>query len=185
MDAFPADYEKELVIQLRKGEVNAFDILFDKYSSRLYRFSFSLLKNEEEAKDIVQETFCRIWDKRQTIDSHKSFKTYLFTISYHLIIDQLRLNLKDLRYRGYLKEYFHSVNDFIENSIDQAALNKQISVAIEEIPEKRKRIFILSRNSGMSNKEIARQLNISVKTVENQINLALRHLKFRIGKDVV
>jgi len=177
--------EKKLVSQLRNSEVKSFDIIFERYADRLYRFSYSLLKNDEEAKEIVQETFFRIWVKRHEIDSSKSFKSFLFTISYHLIIDQLRLKLKEQEYRRFLKEYCKTEELPAESEADYETLNRQIAMVIEELPAKRKQIYTLSRENGMSYKEIAGQLNISVKTVENQINLALKHIKFRLGKEVI
>lgn len=176
--------EKLLVSQLRNNDVKSFDILFENYSSKLYRFSFSLLKNQEDSKEIVQETFFRVWDKRREIDSSKSFKSFLFTISYHLIIDQLRLKLKDQEYRSFLKEYFKTEELPVDPEADYEKLNRQITAIIQELPAKRKQIFTLSREQGLSHKKIAGQLNISVKTVENQINLALKLIKSRLGKDI-
>lgn len=181
----PDEDDKQLVSLLKKTEVKAFDILFHKYSQRLYHFSFSLLKNEEDAKEIVQETFLRIWNRRLEVDSGKSFKSYLFTISYHLIIDQLRLRLKDQEYRNFLQDYFKISNFSVDSKIDYEELTQKIDQVIEELPEKRKRIYKLSREEGMSNNEIAEKLGISTKTVENQITLSLRYLKLRLGKHML
>ena len=177
--------DKQLVSQLINNEVKAFDALFQRYSEKLFRFSFSLLKNEEDSKEIVQEAFLRIWKKRQKIDSSKSFKSFLFTISYNLIIDHFRLRLKDKEYREFLAKYFESEKFDFGSDIDYDILNGKIKNAVEELPAKRKRIFILSREKGLSHKEIAEELGISVKTVENQINLSLKHLKVRLGKDIL
>lgn len=177
--------EKMLVSKLRNNDVKSFDLLFEKYSNKLFRFSFSLLKNHEDSKEIVQETFYRVWEKRNEIDSSKSFKAFLFTISYHLIIDQLRLKLKDQEYRRFLKEYFKTEENKLDSGADYETLNRQISAIIEELPAKRKQIFVMSREKSLTHKEIAEQLNISVKTVENQINLALKLIKSRLGKDII
>lgn len=177
--------EKGLVSKLRNDEVKSFDILFEKYSAILYRFSFSLLKNHEDSKEIVQETFFRVWEKRKEMDSSKSFKSFIFTISYHLIIDHLRLKLKDQEYRKFLMEYFQKEEVLPVNpEADFETTNRQIAAAIEELPIKRKQIFTMSREGGLTHKEIARQLNISVKTVENQINLALKLIKSRLGNHI-
>jgi RNA polymerase sigma-70 factor (ECF subfamily) len=184
MNDINTENEREIVSNLRNNAVKSFDILFEKYSARLYRFSFSLLKNDEDSKEIVQETFFRVWEKRHEIDSSKSFKSFLFTISYHLIIDQLRLKLKDQKYRSFLKEYFKTEELKMISNTDYESLNRQIAIIIEELPAKRKQIFVLSREKGLTHKEIAVYLNISVKTVENQINLALKLIKSRLGKDI-
>ena len=185
MEPLTTENDKQLVTKLRNNEVQAFDSLFHKYSEKLYRFSFSLLKNEEDSKEIVQEVFFRIWNKRFEMDSSKSFKSLLFTISYNLIIDQLRLRLKDQNYRKFLQDYFDRQVIKTDSNIDFDTLSKQVDTAVEELPGKRKQIYKLSRDNGYSNKKIARELGISVKTVETQINLSLRHIKFRLGDQIL
>lgn len=177
--------DKLLVQQIKNNEVKAFDALFHKYSEKLFRFSFSLLKNEEDSKGIVQETFLRIWRKRKEIDSTKSFKSFLFSISYNLVVDQLRLRLKDQEYRKFLVTYFESEKFELSNNLDYNKIVEQIRHAVEELPAKRQQIYTLSREVGLSNKEIAQRMGITVKTVENQITLALKHLKQSLGKDVI
>lgn len=185
MTFVPNENDKLLVSKLRNDDIKAFDALFQKYSDRLYRFSFSLLKNDEDSKEIIQEVFLRIWKKREELDSSKSFKSYLFTISYRLIIDQLRIRIKDQEYRKFLQEYFNINSIEIESNLDYESLNKKIEIIIEELPEKRKLIYKLSRQKGYSHKEIAQLLGLSIKTVENQINLSLKYFKTRLGKDIL
>jgi RNA polymerase sigma-70 factor (ECF subfamily) len=185
MKATPVNEDKILVLQLQNNSVNAFDSLFYKYSDNLYGFAFSLLKNREDSKEIVQEAFCRVWDRRNELDSSKSFKSFLFTISYNLIVDQLRIRLKNKEYRKFLEEYFNSVEVFNENKADYKIISGKVRSAVEEFPKKRKEVYILSREKGLSQKEIANQLGISVKTVENHINLSLKHLRLRLGKDII
>ena len=177
--------DKQLVLQLKNNEVEAFDSLFHKYKEKLYRFSFSLLKNHEDSKEIVQEAFVRIWEKREEIDSSKSFKSFLFTISYNLVVDQLRRILKDNKYRNFLVEYFESESFELQTNIDYDTIKTKIQSAVQELPEKRKQIYSLSREAGLTHKEIAAKLGVSVKTVENQINLSLKHIKLRLGKDII
>lgn len=176
--------DKLLVLQLKNNDVEAFDALFQKYSEKLFRFSFSLLKNKEDAQEIVQEAFLRIWKKREKIDGAKSFKSFLFSISYNLVIDQLRLRLKDQEYRKFLVHYFESDSFELTSELDYDKIVLQIRNAVQELPVKRKQIYTLSREVGLSHKEIATQLGISVKTVENQITLALKHLKTKLGTHV-
>lgn len=177
--------DKNLLLQLQKNEIAAFDVLFDKYKDKLYRFAFSLLKNSEDSKEIVQEAFFRIWKKRKQIDTTKSFKSYLFSISYNLIVDQLRLRLKDQEYRKFLESYFESRKFELSNNYDYDKIVEQVRHAVDELPTKRKQIYTLSRQVGLSHKEIAERMGITVKTVENQITLALKHLKKSLGKDVI
>ena len=174
--------DKILVSRLRNDEARAFDILFNKYCDRLFSFAISLLKNEEDSKEVVQEAFFKIWNKRNEIDTTRSFRSFLYTISYNLIMDRLRLRLKDQEYRKFLEYHFEYAEKSLVNTVDYEILKKEIGNAIEELPDKRKHIFKLSREMDMSYKEIAKKLDIKVKTVENQINLALKHIKKRVGE---
>ena len=162
----PSELEIKLVSRLRSDYVRAFDGLYRIYSGRLYRFAFSLLKNTEDAEGIVQETFLRVWEKRDNIDTTRSFKSWLFTISYHLIIDKLRLRLKEKEYLSQLDRYFNISELTSDQEADYNILKSQIDKIVEDLPEKRKFIYKLSREKGLSHKEISEQLNISVKTVD-------------------
>lgn len=184
-DYMPSELEIKLVSRLRNDDVKAFDSLFQIYSKRLYRFAFSLLKNREDSEGIVQEVFLRVWSKRADIDSTRSFKSYLFTISYNLIMDELRLRLKQKDYLSNLDNFFDIEEINSGHEADYNLLKSQIDNLVDELPEKRKQIYLLSREKGLSHKEIAGKLNLSVKTVENQINLALRFLKSRLGKELL
>jgi len=177
--------EIKLISRLQNNDVKAFDHLFRCYSRNLYRFAFSLLKNKDDAEGIVQEVFLRVWNKRADIDSTRSFKSYLFTISYHLIIDQLRLRLKEKEYLIHLEKFFNTEVTNARNEADYNLLKSQIEEVVEKLPEKRKRIYKLSREEGLSHKEISETLHISVKTVENQINLALKYLKCSLGENIL
>lgn len=185
MTDFLKESDKNLVLQLKNNEVEAFDSLFHKYSGKLYGFAFSLLKNHEDSKEIIQEAFIRIWEKRDEIDSSGSFKSFLFKISYNLIIDQLRARLKDKAYKEFLVQYFESEKFELKTNLDYETIREQVRLAVNELPEKRKQIYILSRDMGLSHKEIAKKLGISAKTVENQIGLALKHIREFLGKDIL
>ncbi len=180
-----SELEIKLINRLQNSDVKAFDHLFRKYSRNLYRFAFSLLKNKDDAEGIVQEVFLRIWNRRADIDSTRSFKSYLFTISYNLIIDELRLRLKEKKYIHHLEKFFNTEETITENEAGYNLLKSQIEEVMEKLPDRRKMIYKLSRVEGLSNKEISEKLNISVKTVENQINLAIKFLKLRLGKDIL
>jgi RNA polymerase sigma-70 factor (family 1) len=176
--------ETESISMLQKGDLRAFDRLYHFYSPKLYRFAFSLLKNNEDAEGIVQEVFLILWNKRTEIDATKSFKSYLFTISHNLIIDKLRKRLKEKEYQAYLKGYFNSFTMTPEQATDYSIIKSQVDRAVEDLPKKRKQIYKLSRENGLSHKEISKQLNISHKTVENQITLSLKYLKDRLGAEI-
>lgn len=175
--------DKTLIVQLKNNNVQAFDRLFEKYSDKLYNFSCSILKNEEDAKEIVQEVFFRLWSERKKIDADKSLKSLLFTITYRIIIDHLRKQLKERNFRKSLGKYFFDNYCEQKNHIDCDTLKEEINKAVEGLPAKRQVIYRLSREKGLSHKKIAARLDIEEKTVENHINLALKYIKTSIGKE--
>ena len=173
----------QLVKSLRKGDIFAFNELFYKYSQKVYNFSKQHLKNEEDVKDLVQEIFCKIWDIREKIDEKKSFNAFLFTISLNTIRDYFRKQVKNRKLIDKWLEEAESYSESTLESIELASLEKVVGTAVEQLPPKRQMVFKLSRLEGLSNDEIAKRLKIEKKTVENHLNLALRHLRVLLQED--
>ena len=171
----------ELGKRIRKGDMKAFDLLYDQYSQRLYGFAFSMLKNKEDAKEIVQDTFLKLWNKRSEIDTSYSLKSFLFSISYNITVDLLRKRSKDAEFIQHLKTYFRDEGQKTDELVIFNELSDQLALLLNDLPEQRKRIYLMSREEGLGHREIADQLGIAVKTVENQINLALKHIRKNLG----
>jgi RNA polymerase sigma-70 factor (ECF subfamily) len=173
--------ESVLVKELSKGNILAFNTLFRKYGDRLYRFAYSYLKSESEAEELVQEVFTRIWEKRSKLKEELSFKSFIFTIAFNII-------RKHFRTKAILSGYFRSeVFDDLDLQTSQKitydSLYQYIVGLVDQLPERRKIIFIKSRLEGLSIKEIADELKLSHKTVENQISTALKFLRTNIKRE--
>ncbi|HET6557895.1 MAG TPA: RNA polymerase sigma-70 factor [Prolixibacteraceae bacterium] len=174
--------DNEYVECLKKGDFYAFDALFYKYSEALYAFALSITRNKFAAEDITQLVFLKVWEKRALINERLSFKSFLFSVAYHETISWLRKEKSEQR----------RINEFVQNSVSQTNeteysveyknIEGLANKIIEEMPEKRREIYILSREQGYTNKEISEKLNISVKTVENQMTSALKSLREQMGK---
>lgn len=175
--------DRQLVKSMRKGDIFAFNELFNKYSQKVYNFSMQHMKNEEDVKDLVQEIFCKIWDIREKIDEKKSFNAFLFTISLNTIRDYFRKQVKNRKLLDKWLEEAESYSESTLESIELASLEKVVGTAVEQLPPKRLIVFKLSRLEGLSNDEIAKRLDIEKKTVENHLNLALRHLRTLLQED--
>lgn len=181
MRAGPLKNEFQLVKDLSNGNILAFNTLFEEYGKRLYRFAYGYLKSEEESEELVQEVFTRVWEKRADLKKELSFKSYLFTISFNIIRKQF---IKRSQY----SEYFNSrlSLDFdlqTSESITYNSLLNYVIDLVEQLPARRREIFIKSRLEGMSISEISNQLHVSHKTVENQITNALKFIRDRFGKE--
>src|ERR1035437_3529566 len=173
--------EPLLVRYLSRGNLLAFNTLYKKYSGRLYRFALGYLKSEQEAEELVQEVFTIIWEKRADLKEELSFKSFLFTIAFNIV-------RKHFRTKVYLNEYFKTVTDadvdmHTSQNITYDSLYQYITELVNQLPERRKEIFIKSRFEGLSIKEIAEKLKISHKTVENQLTEALKFIRTNLNSE--
>ena len=175
--------ESLLVRNLSKGNLLAFNTLYKEYSGRLYRFALGYLKSEPEAEELVQEVFTKIWEKRTELKEELSFKSFLFTIAFNII-------RKHFRTKAYMSDYFKTgIGDDLDMQTTQKitcdSLHQYITELVNKLPERRKEIFIKSRFDGLSIKEIAEELNISHKTVENQLTDALKFIRTNLNRESI
>jgi RNA polymerase sigma-70 factor (family 1) len=183
MRDYKIENETQLVKSLSKGNLLAFNTLYNEYSGRLYRFSFGYLKSEAEAEELVQEVFTIIWEKRADLKEELSFKSFLFTIAFNII-------RKHFRTKAYLSEYFKTgisadLDMQTSQKITYDSLYQYITGLVNQMPWRRKEIFIKSRFQGYSIKEIAEELKISHKTVENQLTSALKFIRTNLNKESI
>jgi RNA polymerase sigma-70 factor (ECF subfamily) len=173
--------DTELVDLLKSSDQTAYTQIYDRYQGLLYIYACKITKDEIEAKDIVQEVFFYLWDKRSTIIFGTSLSAYLYSAVRYKFF-----NLLD--HKKVRSNYIDSFKEFIENGnieADYAIREKELKLLIEKeislLPPKMREIFELSRKAQLSHKEIAEKLNISEKTVKNQVNNALKQLRIRLG----
>lgn len=173
--------EKKIVESLKKGDFEAFDRLFWCYQKRLYHFALSTLKDYEDARDVVQEAFLRIWKNRENLDEQSSLQSFLFTISYNIIVDTMRKKVSDRNFRDYLQKNAIDKESQVEKEVEFNELRTIYNNAVEELPSERKKIYKLHRFENMKYEEIADQLELSVNTVRGQMYKAISYLRKRIG----
>jgi len=161
--------------EVKRGDTASFEFLFNNMSDKVYGFSYSLLKNREEAKEVVQETFFRLWIHRHQILEEYSVQSYLFSIAKNIVISNIRK--KNVRHGQKIIYGQDADENYTEKQILFQELKEQVEGLVNKLPAKRREIFILSREKGMSNKEIATHLNISVQTVNNQISSAISFVR--------
>lgn len=165
-----------LLIRLRNGDEKAFEILFWRFNPIMYNFVNSILFDKSLAEDITQQVFLKIWEKRADIDTEKCFSAYLFTIARNLVYQETERLILENKFIS-----FHKGNNDLDNStfeeIDANFVESFINEVVDKLPEFQQKVFDLSRHKGLSNKEIAVQLNITEKAVENYIYRALQFLR--------
>jgi RNA polymerase sigma-70 factor (ECF subfamily) len=178
------DHDTQLVEELHQGDVRAFDKLFEVYATKLYGFVLKFLKSESDAEDVVQTVFVKVWERRSTLQKEASFKSYLFTIAYNDV-------LKIFRSRSYQQAYHRElitqsdVHDHLNDRVDFQSVLTRVDELVEQLPERRKTIFIKSRKEGLSAKEIALELNISSSVVDNNISEALKFLRKHLKNETL
>lgn len=160
-----------------------FQEIYHKHFNGLANYAYSVLKDKDAAKDVVQDVFLDLWNKRETLSIQTSLEAYLVRAVKFKSIDFIR---KDKTKQQYVANMTPSsvpmTEDHNDNDDEQTAnRKKQLSYAIAQLPTKCRQVFLLSRLSGYTYKEIAEEMNISPKTVENQISRALKLLRQKIS----
>ena len=165
-----------LVEQLMTGEVQAFEKLMEGYHKKVLIYAYSLTNDYPQAQDIVQNVFLRIWERRQNINIRESFQGLLYKSVYNEFIDNIRKNKPTTRLD---EAYWNAVNIAVDDTNRQLLEDKirLVKREVEHLPTKCKQVFLLSKQDGLTNIEIAAYLNISVKTVEYQITNAFNIIR--------
>ena len=173
-----AEQEKILLEKVKQSDKNAFHHLFSDFHDTLFRFVAYRVQDGDLAEDITQETFLRVWRIRESIVPKKSFFSLIARISTNLCYDHFRHMEVRNRHQTQIPEFGKSHFDDPEAVNQAAMLQEEIQrIVNERLPDKCRTIFILSRIEGKSNPDIAELLDLSVRTVENQIYRALKVLK--------
>lgn len=161
------------------GDIKEFELLFNEYYERLCYYAFQFIKDKDKAEDIVQELFAKLWIYRQELNVTSSIHAYLYRSVRNSCLNQLKHEQVKM---DYLAATFHppKTESFISNEIDAKELSLLIQSCLTNLPPERRKIFLLSRNEGLTYQEIAAELGISLKTVESQMGKALRFLRERL-----
>jgi RNA polymerase sigma-70 factor (ECF subfamily) len=173
--------DEQLVTLLTQGEEHAFDCLYVRYRDQLTTIVFNRLRSREVAEELVQEVFADIWQKRSTLSIRNSFAAYVFTAAKYSVLDYIRSQkVKD----RYVSEMLLTVGaneiNLTEQQTELDELDHHLNKNIEELPEKCRIVFKLSRFENYSVNEIAIELNISPNTVKYHIAYALKALRLNL-----
>ena len=179
MIQYPDD--KPIINKLKEGDVLSFDLIFKKYNKKVYYFAISYLKNKEEAEDVVQDVFMNLWKYRDQINEYYVFSKYLFKITYNATCKKFRKQASD---KKQLEEVLKNIileDNSTNLEIEYNNLLETANLLIERLPSRQKEIFLLSTKEQLTNEQIAQQLNISKKTVDNYLTMAKTFLRKSIS----
>jgi len=173
--------EKEIeIIELKAGNAKVYELLFEQLYEPLCRYAYSILHDQDETEDIVQETFCKLWEQRERMEIHTSTKSYMYRIVHNACLNKIKQT--ELRYEHHEHIAYFSTSDYnnVENSMNSKELRHNIELAISSLPERCREVFLLSRKQHLSYAEIAQKMQISPNTVETQIVKALKTLRLKL-----
>ncbi len=168
--------DKALVELLKQGDIQAFEKVFFSFADRLYYFAIRYMRNQHDAEEIVQEVFVKLWENRANLNDQLSFSGYLFTIARNTIFNQNRKKVNEKAYQEYVKVFLENSSSKTEDDLIYSDIKGIVDKVVEELPPQRKLIYKLSREKGLSYREIAEELKLSERTVEAHIRLALKTL---------
>ena len=173
--------DERILAEMKAGNSLAFDAIYRKYAKSIYGFAYGMLKSYEDAENLVQEVFICLWINRQKIKKGSSLKYYLFTVAYHTSISFLRNKAKDNQFKRRLKVLQDKFQEPADSEIEYKELNTRLTLIINKLPEKQKKVFLLHRREGLTYLEISEKLNISINTVETHMARALKSIKQKLG----
>lgn len=173
--------EETFADRLRLDDRTVIDEIYALYHHKIFRFSLAYLKNEDDAYDLVQEVFIKLWENRLSLKSDTRFDAFLFTIAKNSVLSLFRKRLTEQKYIDYLAVTATSNTQGTEEQTNYTFLKERYEQLIEQLPPKRKEIYKLSRIKGFSNKQIASLQGIAEKTVEDHLSKAFAFFKQHLG----
>ena len=173
---------KEIVQKIISGNKPSFESVYRYFYPRLNYFARQYLLDAEASKNIVQDVFTELWDKRETLQHDTNLNAWLFTVTKNKSLKAISQFKSRQNYESYIKSRelyinYKSLDDFDTSTFVFEELQTQIKAALEKLTPACRKVFEMSRFEDKKNREIAEELNLSIKTVEAQISKALRSLK--------
>lgn len=175
--------DRELIALLKKGDDNAFSIIYNRYWGKVCNFSRLYITSEADIEDIVQQVFIKLWNYRESFKEDESFEGFFFIATRNLIFSHMRKSFNESAYKlTVLDTINESDTDWhgIQEEIEANELGQYIEQLLKDLSPRQQEIFRLSRTEGCTNREIAEKLSISEKTVEKNITATLRFLRENI-----
>lgn len=162
---------------LKAGDEATFEAIYNCFSPKVYSVAIKFGLNREDAHEIVQDVFVKLWNNRCNLNENLSVKAYLFTITKNSLINRQKKLAYEVAYKMYLEK--QDINSYIdtEGEIFYSDLEQLAATAIDKLPVQQREIYLLSKKENIPSKEIASKLNLSVRTVENQIYRAARKIR--------
>ena len=179
------EWDIELIERCRKGDSNAFRELVDNYQGRVYVFTFRMICNEEDARDVVQETFIKVWRNLEKYNSALKFTTWLYTITANCCYDHLRTGKRRKQHVA-IEQVKHTCELMLQSSIEQKIINADLAAVItrltQELTPKQRLVFTLKELEGFEVNEISAITNLSPEKIKSNLYLARKNIREQLEK---
>lgn len=172
-----ADNEHELLLLVANGDRQAFRSLFEAYWNQVYGAGLHLTKSPEQARDLSQDIFLKLWDQRAQLAGVRNLATYLHVITRNLFYDQLRKRVLTESNKPFLMHYFDAATHTPFEQMEQKELGNKLHEAINRLPPQLKEVFVLKKLEGLSHEEIGQKLHISALSAKTYMTRALLLLR--------
>jgi RNA polymerase sigma-70 factor (family 1) len=177
MTNMPFSDEKELLLQLKDGSPAAFEQLYLRYSRRILGNICKFIHDGETAKEVLQDVFMKVWEKRALINTEQSFRSYLFTISRNLVYDYFRHQKLETKLQHYLSAGLSEAYTHIEEELLYKESNERYIRAVEKLPPQRRTVYTLCKIEGKSYEEVSGMLGITPATISDHLLKANRYIR--------
>lgn len=172
--------EIKLICGLKKGSQKAFDAIYDMYAKRLYMYCLQYTKSREDAEEIVQDVFIRLWDNRDNIRQEETLRSLLFIMAKHYLINAYRAHVNSPVYEDYVEYQDMILAEGQGQPLEYEEFVRQLKQLLYKLPTTQRQVIEMSKLKQLSNKEIACELGLSEQTVKNQLSLGLKKLRERL-----
>lgn len=169
--------ESDLLLRISQGDPAAFRQIFTDWSRQVYTLCVKVTKDPEQAKDLTQEIFARLWIKREKLSTVHHFRGFLTTMALNLIRNYLQKKVLDPANEDYLVSYFKEGALGPDKMMEFKELHHLLQEAVDHLPSQLNHSFVLSRMAGMSHADIAREMKLSPLTVKSHIARALKFIR--------
>ena len=168
------------IAELKPRNTKVYEGLFKQWYEPLFRYAYSILRNQEEAEDIVQKIFCKLWEQGEKMKIHISIKSYLYKMVHNACLNRVKQWQIQSEHHEQIAYGGTTATNQAEQALAQKELRQQIDIAINALPQRCREVFLLSRMQHLSYVQIAQQMQISPNTVETQMVKALKFLRIKL-----